>query len=151
MAVEYCLIIICSCLITTLFINSNSNYPSPSGEARWGLKTIRLSNSLSLPMGKVRMGYHTGEVRWGLMTIFRLVSIALELSLNFISFVVYPGFCLKIISRCNWLRKRECPGTPFSFVVCSARALSNGCKSRVSLNSGNYIAKGKGVHREVES
>ena len=67
-------------------------------------------------MGKVRMGYHTGEVRWGLMTIFRLVSIALELSLNFISFVVYPGFCLKIISRCNWLRKRECPGIPFSFV-----------------------------------
>ena len=56
-------------------------------------------------MGKVRMGYHTGEVRWGLMTIFRLVSIALELSLNFISFVVYPGFCLKIISRCNWLWK----------------------------------------------
>ena len=37
------------------------------------------------------------------------------------------------------------------FVVCSARALSNGCKSRVSLNSGNYIAKGKGVHREVKS
>ena len=38
-----------------------------------------------------------------------------------------------------------------SIVVCSARALSNGCKSRVSLNSGNYIAKGKGVHREVKS
>ena len=37
------------------------------------------------------------------------------------------------------------------FVVCSARALSNGCKSRVSPNSGNYIAKGKGVHRELES
>ena len=35
--------------------------------------------------------------------------------------------------------------------VCSARALSNGCKSRVSPNSGNYIAKGKGVHRELES
>ena len=34
---------------------------------------------------------------------------------------------------------------------CSARALSNGCKSRVSPNSGNYIAKGKGVHREVKS
>ena len=45
-------------------------------------------------MGKVRMGYHTGEVRWGLMTIFRLVSIAMELSLNFISFVVYPGCML---------------------------------------------------------
>ena len=29
------------------------------------------------------------------------------------------------------------------FMVCSARALSNGCKSRVSPNSGNYIAKGK--------
>ena len=28
-------------------------------------------------------------------------------------------------------------------MVCSARALSNGCKSRVSPNSGNYIAKGK--------
>ena len=38
-----------------------------------------------------------------------------------------------------------------SSVVCSARALSNGCKSRVSPNSGNYIAKGKGVHRELES
>ena len=37
------------------------------------------------------------------------------------------------------------------FLVCSARALSNGCKSRVSPNSGNYIAKGKGVHREVKS
>ena len=37
------------------------------------------------------------------------------------------------------------------FRVCSARALSNGCKSRVSPNSGNYIAKGKGVHREVKS
>lgn len=36
-------------------------------------------------------------------------------------------------------------------VVCSAWALSNGCKSRVSPNSGNYIAKGKGVHRELES
>ncbi len=35
--------------------------------------------------------------------------------------------------------------------VCSARALSNGCKSRVSPNSGNYTAKGKGVHRELES
>ena len=35
--------------------------------------------------------------------------------------------------------------------VCSARALSNGCKSRVSPNSGNYIAKGKVVHREVKS
>ena len=40
---------------------------------------------------------------------------------------------------------------PFLYVVCSARALSNGCKSRVSPNSGNYIAKGKGVHREVKS
>ena len=29
--------------------------------------------------------------------------------------------------------------------------MSNGCKSRVSPNSGNHIAKGKGVHREVES
>ena len=36
-------------------------------------------------------------------------------------------------------------------LVYSARALSNGCKSRVSPNSGNYIAKGKGVHREVKS
>ena len=32
----------------------------------------------------------SGEVRWGLMTILRVVSIGLELSLNFISFVVYP-------------------------------------------------------------
>ena len=29
------------------------------------------------------------------------------------------------------------------FMVCSARALSNGCKSRGSPNSGYYIAKGK--------
>ena len=29
--------------------------------------------------------------------------------------------------------------------------LSNGCKSRVSPNSGNYIAKSKGVHRKVKS
>ena len=36
-------------------------------------------------------------------------------------------------------------------LVCSAPALSNGRKSRVSPNSGNYIAKGKGVHRELES
>ena len=79
-------------MIIRQYSTANGICPSPSGEARWGLKTIRLSNSLSLPMGKVRMGYHTGEVRWGLMTIFRLVSIALELSLNFISFVVYPGF-----------------------------------------------------------
>ena len=40
---------------------------------------------------------------------------------------------------------------PTLLFVCSARALSNGCKSRVSPNSGNYIAKGKGVHREVKS
>ena len=37
------------------------------------------------------------------------------------------------------------------FLVCSARALSNGWKSRVSPNSGNYIAQGKGVHCEVKS
>ena len=36
-------------------------------------------------------------------------------------------------------------------IVRSARALSNGCKSRVSPNSGNYIAKSKGVHRKVKS
>ena len=36
-------------------------------------------------------------------------------------------------------------------VVCSAWALANGRKSQVSPNSGNYIAKGKGVHRELES
>lgn len=37
------------------------------------------------------------------------------------------------------------------FLVRSAWALSNGCKSLVSPNSGNYIAKSKGVHREVKS
>ena len=36
-------------------------------------------------------------------------------------------------------------------VVCSARALSNGCKSLSHPNSGKAIAQGKGVHREVES
>ena len=29
--------------------------------------------------------------------------------------------------------------------------MSNGCKSLVSPNSGNYLANGKGVHRELES
>ena len=48
--------------------------------------------------------------------------------------------------------KKVCRNTRCAFFfVCSARALSNGCKSRVSPNSGNYIAKGKGVHRELES
>ena len=37
------------------------------------------------------------------------------------------------------------------FFVVLACVLSNGYKSRVSPNSGNYIAKGKGVHREVKS
>ena len=30
-------------------------------------------------------------------------------------------------------------------------SIINGCKSLVSPNSGNYIAKSKGVHREVKS
>ena len=34
---------------------------------------------------------------------------------------------------------------------CSARALSNGCKSRVSPNSGNYIAKGKDLEGMAEN
>ena len=38
-----------------------------------------------------------------------------------------------------------------TFLVCSARALSNGCKSIVSRKSWNYIAKSKGVHRKVKS
>ena len=55
-----------------------------------------LSN-LFLPFGKVRMGYPTGEARWGLMTIFKVVTtIGLELSLNFISFVVYPCLSLDV-------------------------------------------------------
>ena len=33
----------------------------------------------------------------------------------------------------------------------SAWAQSNGCKSRVRVDSAKHIAKGKGVHREVES
>ena len=32
-----------------------------------------------------------------------------------------------------------------------AWAQSNGCKSRVRVDSAKHIAKGKGVHREVES
>lgn len=48
--------------------------------------------------------------------------------------------------------EQECGNSTFLFFfVCSARALSNGCKSRVSPNSGNYIANGNGVHRELES
>ena len=52
-----------------------------------------------------------------------------------------------IIYKQQWRNERHSA----IVAVCSARALSNGCKSRVSLNSGNYIAKGKGVHREVKS
>ena len=37
------------------------------------------------------------------------------------------------------------------FLVCSAWAYSNGCKSLTSPNSGNCIANSKGVHCEVES
>ena len=44
-----------------------------------------------------------------------------------------------------------CQNRYILFLVRSAWALSNGCKSRVSPNSGNYIANGKGVHREVKS
>lgn len=36
-------------------------------------------------------------------------------------------------------------------IVCSARALSNGYKSRVSPNSENHTAKSKGVRREAKS
>ena len=53
---------------------------------------------------------------------------------------------VKIGGKCLlWLAFTSYP------IVRSAWALSNGCKSRVSPNSGNYIAKGKGVHREVKS
>ena len=53
---------------------------------------------------------------------------------------------VKIGGKCLlWLAFTSYP------IVRSAWALSNGCKSRVSPNSGNYIAKGKGVHRELES
>ena len=53
---------------------------------------------------------------------------------------------VKIGGKCLlWLAFTSYP------IVCSAWALSNGWKSRVSPNSGNYIAKGKDVHRELES
>ena len=39
----------------------------------------------------------------------------------------------------------------FFLLVRSAWAFSNGCKSWVSPNSGNYMAKCKSVHREVKS
>jgi len=38
-----------------------------------------------------------------------------------------------------------------SIFVCPAWSNSNGWKSRVRPNSGKHIARGKGVHREVES
>ena len=41
----------------------------------------------------------SGEARWGLMTIFRVVTIGLELSLNFISFVVFPLFIARCLLR----------------------------------------------------
>lgn len=37
------------------------------------------------------------------------------------------------------------------FHVCPAWVQSNGCKSRVWVDSAKHIAKGKDVHREVES
>ena len=37
------------------------------------------------------------------------------------------------------------------FFVCPAWVSANGCKSRVSPDSGNHTAKSNGVHREVES
>ena len=37
------------------------------------------------------------------------------------------------------------------FLVRPAWAQSNGCKSRVRVDSAKHIAKGKGVHREMES
>ena len=45
------------------------NYPSPTGEARWGLMTIGRV-TCSFPWGKVRMGYPTGENERGQMTVF---------------------------------------------------------------------------------
>ena len=45
------------------FINSNSNCPSPTGEARWGLMSFSQSN-LFLPLGKVRMGCPWGRSGW---------------------------------------------------------------------------------------
>ena len=56
-----------------------------------------------------------------------------------------------ICMRSEKLKKLKADSPELFLIVCSARALSNGCKSRVSPNSGNYIAKGKGVHREVKS
>ena len=64
---------------------------------------------------------------------------------------------LTIILKLHTVRHKRVGGkhqwlvfTSYS-IVRSAWALSNGCKSRVSPNSGNRIAQGKGVHREVGS
>ena len=34
----------------------------------------QLQSNLSLPLGKVRMGYPSGEARWGLMSICRVTT-----------------------------------------------------------------------------
>ena len=61
---------------------------------------VNILSNLFLPFGNVRMGYPTGEAKWGLMTIFKVVTtIELELSLNFISFVVYPRFIARCLLR----------------------------------------------------
>ena len=46
---------------------------------------------------------------------------------------------------------KQCLYDTAFLVVRSAWALSNGCKSLTSPNSGNCIANSKGVHREVKS
>ena len=53
-----------------------------------------------------------------------------------------------VLDTLLYIKAHSDRNVPF-LIVGSARALSNGCKSRVSPNSGTYIAKGKGVHREV--
>ena len=74
-----------------------------------------------------------------------------------VQFLFAGQFCLKVIWRFRMephetaKASNRNDGLKLLLIVCSARALSNGCKSRVSPNSGNYIANGKGVHREVKS
>lgn len=48
-------------------------------------------------------------------------------------------------------KKRTLLAESLLYSVCPAWVLANGCKSRMSPNSGNHTANGKGVHRELES
>ena len=85
---------ICKCLCNGLSSGFSPLSFSPVGEMQ---VTLTIDNRLIIRHKSIYPS-PSGEARWGLMTIFRVVTIGLELSLNFISFVVFPVFVLNHIS-----------------------------------------------------